>query len=163
MICIDKSHISTNLLLFLFQTEQIQAEYKCLARHCHPDKHPDDPQAGKEGDGKSDWEIEWQTDADRQTDTDRQTSKDKYFCRLLWIDQFHKSQNAPVLYPTMLYSEQKCAHFCSEWGIVGYGTGAFWDFWIWSIVRGHREVIWTEWRQFAFFCLIYRIALKFEI
>ena len=26
----------------------------------------------------------------------------------------------------MLHSEQKCAYFCSEWSIVGYGTGAFW-------------------------------------
>ena len=33
-------------------------------------------------------------------------------------------------YPTMLHSEQKCAHFCSEWSIVGYGRGAFWDLWI---------------------------------
>ena len=41
-------------------------------------------------------------------------------------DQFHKSQNAPVPYPTMLHSEQKCAHFCSEWSIVGYGNGTFW-------------------------------------
>ena len=49
------------------------------------------------------------------------------------IDQFHKSQNAPVPYPTMPHSEQKCAHFCSEWCIVGYGTGAFWDLWIRSI------------------------------
>ena len=31
------------------------------------------------------------------------------------------------------HSEQKCAHFCSEWSIVGYGTDAFWDLWIWSI------------------------------
>ena len=46
------------------------------------------------------------------------------------IDQFHKSQNAPVPYPTILHSEQKCTHFCSEWSIVGYGTGAFWDLWI---------------------------------
>ena len=23
---------------------------------------------------------------------------------------------------------------CSEWSIVGYGTGAFWDLWNWSIV-----------------------------
>ena len=38
-----------------------------------------------------------------------------------------QSQNAPVLYLTMLHSEQKCAHFCSEWSIVGYGTGEFWD------------------------------------
>ena len=34
----------------------------------------------------------------------------------------------------MLHSEQKCDHFCSEWSIVGYWTGAFWDFWNWSIV-----------------------------
>ena len=31
-----------------------------------------------------------------------------------------------ILYPKMLHSEQKCAHFCSEWRIVGYGTFAFW-------------------------------------
>ena len=43
------------------------------------------------------------------------------------IDQPHKSHNAPVPYPTMHHSEQKCAHFCSEWCIVGYGTGALWD------------------------------------
>ena len=30
----------------------------------------------------------------------------------LSIDLVHKSQNAPALYPTMLHSEQKCAHFC---------------------------------------------------
>ena len=36
------------------------------------------------------------------------------------IDQFHKSQNAPDPYPTMLHSEQKCAHFCSECSIVVY-------------------------------------------
>ena len=57
------------------------------------------------------------------------------------IDQFHKSQNAPVPYPTMLHSEQKCAHFCSEWNIVGYGTGAFWDLWIRSIVNGMLSAI----------------------
>ena len=28
------------------------------------------------------------------------------------MDQFHKSQNATVPYPTVLYSEQKCAHLC---------------------------------------------------
>ena len=33
----------------------------------------------------------------------------------------------------MLHSEQKYAHFCSEWSIVGYGTGAFWDLWIRSV------------------------------
>ena len=52
---------------------------------------------------------------------------------LLLIDQFHKSQNAPVPYPTMQHSEQKCAHFCSGCCIVGYGTGAFWDLWMRSI------------------------------
>ena len=51
----------------------------------------------------------------------------------LWIVQFHKSQNTPVPYPTMLHSEQKCAHFCFEWSIVGYGTGAFWNLWIRSV------------------------------
>ena len=45
----------------------------------------------------------------------------------------HKSQNASVPYPTILHSEQKCAHFCTEWSIVGYGTDAFWDLWDWSI------------------------------
>ena len=34
----------------------------------------------------------------------------------------------------MSHSEQKCAHFCSEWSIVAYGTGALWDLWNWSIV-----------------------------
>ena len=33
---------------------------------------------------------------------------------MISIDQIHKSQNASVPYPTMLHSEQKCAHFCSE-------------------------------------------------
>ena len=50
------------------------------------------------------------------------------------INQFHRSQNVPAPYPTMRNSEQKCAHFCSEWCIVGYGTGAFWDLWIRPIV-----------------------------
>ena len=31
-------------------------------------------------------------------------------------------------------SEQKCAHFCSEWCIVEYRTCAFWDMWDWCIV-----------------------------
>ena len=49
------------------------------------------------------------------------------------IDLICISQNATVPYPTMLHSEQKCAHFCSEWSIVGYGADAFWDLWNWSI------------------------------
>ena len=38
------------------------------------------------------------------------------------IDQFHKSRRAPVPYPTIPHSEQKYAHFCSGWSIVGYGA-----------------------------------------
>ena len=46
------------------------------------------------------------------------------------IDRSHRSHSAIVPYPTM----HQCAHFCSEWCIVGYGTGALWDLWIWFIV-----------------------------
>ena len=34
----------------------------------------------------------------------------------------------------MHLSEQKCTYFCSEWCMVGYGTGALLDLWDWSIV-----------------------------
>ena len=47
------------------------------------------------------------------------------------IDTSPKSHNAVVIYPTM-YHSQKCAHFCSECCIVGYGTGVLWDLWDWS-------------------------------
>ena len=70
-----------------------------------------------------------------------------YVCQLTWITNprmhlFHISEcsiqnrnvHAPVPYPRMLHSEQKCAHFCSEWRILGYGTGAFWDLWNWFII-----------------------------
>ena len=40
----------------------------------------------------------------------------------------------------MLHSEQKCAHFCSEWSIVGYGIGAFWNLWNWSIENVYKKV-----------------------
>ena len=51
------------------------------------------------------------------------------------IDQFNKFHNAPVPYPTMLYSEQKCV-------IISVLNGALWDIeqvkildlWIRSIV-----------------------------
>ena len=69
---------------------------------------------------------------------DRVITAPHCICKLMpWsvsIDQFHKSQNALVPYPILLHSEQKCAHFCSEWSIVGYGTGAFCDLWIRSIL-----------------------------
>ena len=47
-------------------------------------------------------------------------------CVIVTIDQFHKSCNAPALYPTMHHSEQKFTHFFSEW-CMGYRTGALWD------------------------------------
>ena len=33
-----------------------------------------------------------------------------------------------------------CAPFCSEWSIVGYGTSAFWDLWIKSIIHNEYKV-----------------------
>ena len=89
------------------------------------------------------------------------------------IDQAHKSQNAPVPHPTMRHSEQKCAHFCSECCIVGYGTSAFWDLWIATSVltRMTRKRIPHYWtfmrrikshphkgsvmRSFMFFCVFF--------
>ena len=38
----------------------------------------------------------------------------------LFVDQSHKSHNAPALYPTKHQSEHKYAHFCSAWYIVGF-------------------------------------------
>ena len=35
-----------------------------------------------------------------------------------------------VPYPTIHHSKQKWAYSCSEWSIMGYETGAFWDLWI---------------------------------
>ena len=47
----------------------------------------------------------------------------------------HKFHN-----PTMHHSEQKCAHFCSEWCIVGFGTDALWDWWDWSIGEAVKQI-----------------------
>ena len=62
------------------------------------------------------------------------------------IEQSHKSQNAPVPYPTIYHSEQKRVHFCSEWCIAGYGIGAFGDLGIRSIVANcdlqHLQIKW---------------------
>ena len=41
------------------------------------------------------------------------------------------------------YSDQKCAHVCSEWCVVGYGAGASWDLWNWSI--GHWQQPGLSW------------------
>ena len=35
----------------------------------------------------------------------------------------------------------KYAHFCSDWSIVGYETGAFWDLWNWSIANIARALL----------------------
>ena len=48
------------------------------------------------------------------------------------MNKSNLSHSAPVLYPTTHHSEQKYAHFCSEWCILVYRTGAFWYLWEWS-------------------------------
>ena len=52
---------------------------------------------------------------------------------LCGIDLISKSHNSPIPYVTVYHSEQRYAHFCSEWCIVVYGTGALWDLWDWFI------------------------------
>ena len=64
------------------------------------------------------------------------------------IDPNHKSHSALVPYPTVHHSEQKYTHFCSEWCNGGYGTGALWDLWIWSITQSYVGV------GLYFFCKI---------
>ena len=54
-------------------------------------------------------------------------------------DQYPKSHNEPVPYPTIHHSEQRCAHFCSEWCIVGYVTGVLWD------LRDCSTRLWIQW------------------
>ena len=71
------------------------------------------------------------------------------FIFIMGICLFHKSHDAPVPYLTMHHSEQKCAHFCSEWCSVGYGTDELWDLRIMSIpvlTRQHtyNEMSWLE-------------------
>ena len=58
----------------------------------------------------------------------------------------HKSHNAPVSYPTMHHSEQKCAIVCPVWCMVGYGTGAFRDL----LTRSFTGV-WTRWTKWWMF------------
>ena len=36
--------------------------------------------------------------------------------------------------PQCSIQNRNAHHFCSEWSIVGYGTGAFWDLWIRSVL-----------------------------
>ena len=42
-------------------------------------------------------------------------------------EQYHKSNSAPIPYPTMHHSEHKYAHNHSQSCIAGYQTGALWD------------------------------------
>ena len=105
------------------------------------------------------WIINWSVDSSQGnkkwichvskrkavTLTDLAVSGGTRGCHFRVTDHSHKSHNAPVPYPTMHHSEQKCAHFCSEWCIAGYqelitvisswgyAIGALWDLWIWSI------------------------------
>ena len=43
------------------------------------------------------------------------------------------SQNPHIPFFRMLLLEHKCAHFCFEWSIRRYGTGAFSNLWNWSV------------------------------
>ena len=56
------------------------------------------------------------------------------FCMFFWHWLY-----IAVPYPPLPYSEQKCAHSCSEWSIVRYGTGAFWDLWITGVFMGFNN------------------------
>ena len=59
-------------------------------------------------------------------------------------DQFRKSQSSHVPYPTLLHSEQKCAHFCSERSILGYRTAAFWGLWFRSILQSKNREMYLD-------------------
>ena len=43
------------------------------------------------------------------------------------VDLIRKSHTAPSPYHKIHHSEQKCAHFCSEWCIMWYWTGVLSD------------------------------------
>ena len=66
------------------------------------------------------------------------------YIRFLHISIYliHKSHDAPAPYPTMPHSEQICARVCSEWCVVGYARGAFWDLWNWWHVI--KRVLFTK-------------------
>ena len=81
--------------------------------------------------GRSTGSFECQGDADSYIDSTGTTMVlhlcDNSFCEFLCfymttLNQIYKSDNAPVTYPTMHHSEQKCAYFCSEWCAVGCET-----------------------------------------
>ena len=41
--------------------------------------------------------------------------------------KFFRAPHSHMSMSTMHHAKQKCAHFCSEWCIVVYETGALWD------------------------------------
>ena len=49
------------------------------------------------------------------------------------IDQSHKSHNAPVTYPTIYHSEQKCDISVLNGVLWDMGQGVLWVAWDWSI------------------------------
>ena len=46
------------------------------------------------------------------------------YCIVIPVDLFHKSDNAPVLYPTMHHF---VTEMCTKWCIEGYLSNALWD------------------------------------
>ena len=94
--------------------------------------------------------IEWRTPYSL-------TTKHRYV--VYTIDQPRKFQNAPVPYPTMLHSEQKCAQFCSEWSIVEYRAGALWELEISLIWLYTNETFLLYWRSK---CCINFVYVNFE-
>ena len=70
--------------------------------------------------------------------------------KLTHLTYIHKSHDASVPYPAMHHSEQKCAHFCSEWCIVGYETGASWG-WVSEWVSERASEV-SEWVSLTRFC-----------
>ena len=73
------------------------------------------------------------------------------------LDQSHKSHNPSVPYPKMHFSEQKCSHFCSEWGIMGYGPGALWDMWDWSFTQNVWDILNWPWQKLS--CVVGETSL----
>ena len=74
------------------------------------------------------YSIEYQIECVALIEENRKLCRYRYHvstskCGTCETDIIHKSHNAPVPYPTMFHSEQKCADICSEWNILGYGTG----------------------------------------
>ena len=78
------------------------------------------------------------------------------------IVQSHKSHNAPIPCPTMHHSQQKCAHFCDKWCIVGYRTGALWDLWITSTVgQFSKSLLRQIGNALRSYCLVFPMITEF--